>query len=300
MSQKLERSFLISHLPDELKLTKPAPVREAFLVSSDRHEVSVKQFGRRYYELLKTETSGKNFVRLSRSQFESIWANHNGQKVEFERFEGLYDSRRFTVDRYLGSLSGLDIVTASFKNKNEASKFEIPHWFSAEISYDPRFQPRALAYGEIEAESVPRSTDEPQEGLFIGAIPFLLSEGEVKVVTVTSRKTQRIIFPKGQPEMEMKSPEIAKLEALEEAGVVGEVVGPPVLLPGKRGSHLMLFPFRVDQLLDEWMEKSERSRRILSLSGTLNDASLEPLHPALSFLDIFLAKELNSVFLRSA
>ena len=55
------------------------------------------------------------------------------------------------------------------------------------------------------------------------ALPYVVCNGEVEVLLITSRDTQRWVIPKGWPKKKMTAYELAALEAYEEAGLQGEI-----------------------------------------------------------------------------
>jgi 8-oxo-dGTP pyrophosphatase MutT (NUDIX family) len=117
-----------------------------------------------------------------------------------------------------------------------------------------------------------------------GALPYRFGEpGGVEVLLVTSRETKRWVIPKGWPMKGRKPAAVAKREAFEEAGVLGEV--------GKRalGSYLYakrvkpdltvtckvkVFPLEVRKDLEDWPERGEREERWFS-PGEAADAVAE-------------------------
>ena len=102
------------------------------------------------------------------------------------------------------------------------------------------------------------------------ALPFRPGLDGVEVMLITSRETKRWVIPKGWP-MPGKSPvEAAAIEAHEEAGIDGAVAETPVgaysylkrLKSGKdRPVEVVVYPLRVEALLDDYPEKAERSRQ---------------------------------------
>ena len=84
---------------------------------------------------------------------------------------------------------------------------------------------------------------------------------------LTSRETRRWIIPKGWPIKARKPTEVARQEAFEEAGLVGEIVGKrPIgnyhyqkkLKKTDLLTEVLVYSFRVDQQLDDWPEKTQR------------------------------------------
>ena len=120
-----------------------------------------------------------------------------------------------------------------------------------------------------------------------GAMPYSVVDGRVVFLLITSRRTGRWIFPKGDIEPNMSPWESAALEAQEEAGVTGEVGTEPVgsyrSSASSDGSALVdvdLFPLRVETQLDTWKEMDQRLRHWAVLPEArrlLNDRSLSRL-----------------------
>ncbi|HEV2365853.1 MAG TPA: NUDIX hydrolase [Caulobacteraceae bacterium] len=101
-----------------------------------------------------------------------------------------------------------------------------------------------------------------------GALPYRTSGG-LEVMLITSRETGRWVIPKGWPMKGKTAPEAAAREALEEAGVEGEVDKPVGSYAytkfGKRGvgvpCKVKVFPLKVTAQRDTWREQGEREVR---------------------------------------
>lgn len=95
-------------------------------------------------------------------------------------------------------------------------------------------------------------------------------DGRIEVMLITSRETRRWVIPKGWPMTNRTPAQAAAQEALEEAGVTGEVWTTPVgaydydkrLKSGQlQPVEVEVFPLAVQEELDAWPEKSQRQRR---------------------------------------
>lgn len=90
------------------------------------------------------------------------------------------------------------------------------------------------------------------------AIPYRIQDGAVEILVITSRKKKHWIIPKGIIEPDMTPQESAAQEALEEAGIRGQVF--PDLLGSytyhKWGAicRVQVFLLRVDLILETWLE----------------------------------------------
>jgi 8-oxo-dGTP pyrophosphatase MutT (NUDIX family) len=106
-----------------------------------------------------------------------------------------------------------------------------------------------------------------------GAIPYRIGQGQPVFLIITSRGTGRWIFPKGTP-IDGKLPwEVASVEALEEAGVEGDVETQPVgsyrtvkmVGISRMPVEVDMFPMRVERQHEDWLEKDSRERQWVSL-----------------------------------
>lgn len=101
-----------------------------------------------------------------------------------------------------------------------------------------------------------------------GAIPYAVVQGQVVFLLVTSRGSGRWIFPKGEPIEGLEPWQTAAQEALEEAGIEGEVDSHPLgryrtmktLAFRRKVVEVDMYPLRVTRQLDDWPEKKYRHR----------------------------------------
>lgn len=101
-----------------------------------------------------------------------------------------------------------------------------------------------------------------------GVLPYRLKDGRPEVLLVTSRETRRWIVPKGWPMRDRAPHEAAAIEALEEAGVEGDVGAQPLGAYHylKRTAHgdvpcrVDVFPLAVAREHDHWLEHHQRAR----------------------------------------
>jgi 8-oxo-dGTP pyrophosphatase MutT (NUDIX family) len=100
--------------------------------------------------------------------------------------------------------------------------------------------------------------------------------GAFEILLITSRGTGRWVIPKGSP-MQGKTPlEAAMIEAYEEAGAIGRALSNhpvgryrhrKVMRSGLEANlRVGIFAILVDQMLEEWPERSERTVKWFSFS----------------------------------
>ena len=104
------------------------------------------------------------------------------------------------------------------------------------------------------------------------ALPFRRRDG-VEIMLITSRETRRWVIPKGWP-MKGRSPHsTAAREALQEAGIRGQIskaaIGSYLYIKGGLGGQrwpvtVQVFPLPVRVELDSWREVHERTREWFS------------------------------------
>ncbi len=127
----------------------------------------------------------------------------------------------------------------------------------------------------------------------MGAIPYTVVQDQVVFLLITSRGSGRWIFPKGAPMEGLEPWDTAAQEALEEAGVEGEVDRQPIgfyrtfktLALRRTVIEVEMYPLRVTRQLDDWPEKAYRHRHWAILPEAkrlLSDARLAELAVKLS------------------
>lgn len=115
-------------------------------------------------------------------------------------------------------------------------------------------------------------------------IPYRVVEGEIEIMLITSIRRRRWIIPKGIIEPHLSAKESARKEALEEAGVMGEVMKTPIgkYRRKKWGGKcsITVYLMEVRTVLDMWPEQSLRNRRwmkVKAAAGLVRDSRLRKL-----------------------
>jgi len=107
-----------------------------------------------------------------------------------------------------------------------------------------------------------------------GAIPFRYRGDRLQFCVITSVKRRHWIFPKGIVDPGETPQQTALKETLEEAGLVGEIVGAPVgqYDYSKWNSRLSVtvFLMRVTRTEDHWLESDMRERRWLDAAEAID------------------------------
>ncbi len=112
-------------------------------------------------------------------------------------------------------------------------------------------------------------------------VPYRIKDGTIEILLITTRKKGKWIIPKGWIEKRMSPHTSAEKEALEEAGVKGEV-SPVSLGCYRHGSSdddpiVEVFLMRVDREQRTWPEQDERERQWVSLDEAYEHVDEEGL-----------------------
>ena len=110
------------------------------------------------------------------------------------------------------------------------------------------------------------------------ALPWRRNAGALEILLITTRNTRRWIIPKGWPVDGCTPAQCAAQEALEEAGVAGEVLeemfGHFRYNKERKSGEIVpcivrVFTMEVAEQRDDWIEKGEREILWCSLSEAL-------------------------------
>lgn len=133
------------------------------------------------------------------------------------------------------------------------------------------------------------SKKNPQANLHqVGALPVRVRNGRIQVCLITTRETRRWVIPKGWPMKGQRDFVAAKLEAEEEAGLIGRIEKLPVgsfvywkrQLDGFERVKVFVYLLRVHSRLQTWKEMGQRQIRWV----LLDDACLLVEEPSLTLL----------------
>jgi 8-oxo-dGTP pyrophosphatase MutT (NUDIX family) len=109
----------------------------------------------------------------------------------------------------------------------------------------------------------------------VAALPWRLTDEGRQILMITSRETRRWVIPKGGRMVGKTDPEAAAQEAMEEAGVRGEMDPTSIGVfryakglkdGGVRQCVVSVYPLQVLVQLGAWPEAHQRERRWMSLS----------------------------------
>lgn len=114
------------------------------------------------------------------------------------------------------------------------------------------------------------------------ALPWRVTRGTLEILLITTLSTKRWIVPKGWPLKNLSPPDCAAHEALEEAGVVGEIAANPIgafdyTKQRKNGERTLVrvqvFAMQVAHQRCSWAEKRARETHWCSVDEALTRVS---------------------------
>lgn len=262
---EIERKFLLKSLPMDVLRTRGTPILQGYLAHDEHMEVRLRQQGRKYFLTVK-EGSGLRRkeveVAISAAQFRVLWPSTTGRRLEKVRTVVRHGRWRLELDRYLGELAPLLIGEVEFDSMEESEGFEKPAYFGEEVTEEEGYRNVALAI-----HGAPHGSALEYQ---IGALPCLFRGGRLHVVIVTNSAQTRWILPKGQPERGMSPQDVAMMEAMEEAGVIGTYLA-GLRAPCRRKGEktLYVYPLKVTTVLKKWPEMDWRKRAVVPVSKAL-------------------------------
>ena len=136
----------------------------------------------------------------------------------------------------------------------------------------------------------------------IAALPYVFVNKELLVCLITSRETKRLVIPKGWPKIEVKSHEMASIEAKEEAGLIGNICNKTIgSYSYKKKLHtfasvnceVQIYPLYVDQQLIEYKENEQRNLFWLTVNEAAEKVEEKEFSDLLLTLEEKLQKKEN-------
>ncbi|GGA77925.1 adenylate cyclase [Neiella marina] len=147
--QEVERKFLVQQLPDLEQATK-VRIRQGYITQTDDSvELRLRQKGDNYFLTLKSGDGlvrSENEISISAQQFDQLWPNTLGQRIEKVRWKGqISEQLQFELDVFEGSLAPLQLVEVEFSSVAQAEGFQVPDWFGDDVTLIKGYKNKALA-----------------------------------------------------------------------------------------------------------------------------------------------------------
>ena len=109
-------------------------------------------------------------------------------------------------------------------------------------------------------------------------IPYIIKDGELQILLITSIRKKKWIVPKGYIEFNLSAFESAKKEAFEEAGVIGtnETIELGSFTIKKYGgrTNIVVYSMEVEKIKDDYPEKNLRKRKWYTVEEAVDIVSI--------------------------
>jgi CYTH domain-containing protein len=262
---EIERKYLVKSLPEGL--TGEIVIQQGYLAHDEQEhlEIRLRRYGKKHFLTVK-EGAGlsrrETELEITLRQFDQLWPYSEGRRLEKKRSCVWVGGYKVEVDQYMGDLEPLVVAEVEFSSVEESERFEKPLFMGREVTGVDAYKNLFLAL-----HGMPESSETEQQ---IGAFPYLMRGGRLYIVLVTNSTQTRWIIPKGQPEPDMSRHDVAVMEAMEEAGVIGSCTPRFYLTCRQKGGRtLQVYPLKVTTILKKWPEMGWRKRMVVSLNKAL-------------------------------
>ena len=117
---------------------------------------------------------------------------------------------------------------------------------------------------ELDCQGIDYGMADPQIKLQASAVPYRRSQANIELCLITTRRTGRWVFPKGNAQCANSLTHTALQEADEEAGLVGEIdneaLGTYSQRKDGRLTRVTAFLMQVEHSRESWKEDEQRQR----------------------------------------
>jgi len=260
----IRRKFLLVSAPSQLALARGMEIEQGYVVHERGQELRVRREGIRHY-LSARDRSGKAVtgqeIRITRGQFEKLWPFTLGQRITRIRHVMKLGRLRMKIDEFTGEHAPLRMAEIFFPDPTASKAFKKPDFLGEEVTRRDEYQTAEMAI---------HGAPEPSGMCQLGILPYTFIDRRLHLLLITSSSGNRWIFPKGRQEPDMTPHEVAVMEAVEEAGVLGTLRQDlRTRCQMADGRHLQLYAMKISKLLKSWPEENTRRRRLFPFSDAL-------------------------------
>jgi CYTH domain-containing protein/ADP-ribose pyrophosphatase YjhB (NUDIX family) len=260
----IRRKFLLVESPKQTSPSRGVEIEQGYIVRERGQELRVRRVGNRHY-LSARDRSGPSVtgqeIPITKQQFEKLWPFTQGQRITRIRHVMMMDRFRMKIDEFTGEHAPLHLAEVFFPNPEVSKSFKKPDFLGEEVTRREEYETAEMAI---------HGAPEPSGMCQLGILPYMFKDRKLHLLLVTSSSGNRWILPKGRQEPDMTPHEVAIMEAVEEAGVLG------TLRQDLRtrcqmidGRFLQLYAMKISKLLKSWPEMNVRRRRLFPISDAL-------------------------------
>jgi len=260
----IRRKFLLTSAPSQMALARGVEIEQGYVVRERGQELRVRREGNRHY-LSARDRSGRSVtgqeIRITKGHFDKLWPFTIGQRITRIRHVMKYGRLRMKIDEFTGEHAPLRLAEIFFPDVAGSRSFKKPDFLGEEVTRREEYQTAEMAI-----HGVP----EPSGMCQLGIVPYTFIDRKLHLLLITSSSGNRWIFPKGRQEPDMTPHEVAQMEAVEEAGVLGTIRQDlRTRCQMADGRFLQLYAMKISKLLKSWPEENVRRRRLFPFSDAL-------------------------------
>lgn len=271
---EIEKKYLLSELPEGLDRYPSVSIEQGYVIVTGDEELRVRKKDRSCFLTYKKgsgTTRDEIELGISEDQYLQFREHVIGTVIHKKRIEYPFENFTVEIDVYKDSLWGLIVAEVEFPTIKSMQKFSPPPWLENEVSENSEFKNKNLALGGL-PESLREKWKKKRPAWHYrqsGVVPFRQSEAGPEILLITTRKSGKWIVPKGIVEPDLSPAASAIKEALEEAGVEGEVIdGIDSSYTDEKWNgecRVVLYPLKVEKQHKHWDEEEDRRRKWVAL-----------------------------------
>ena len=260
----IRRKFLITMLPEQMRKSRGVEIEQGYVVKERGQELRVRREANRYYLSARDRSrrlvTGQE-IRITKGQFEKLWPFTLGQRITRVRHLMRVGRLRMKIDEFTGEHAPLRLAEVFLPDSAASRSFKKPDFLGEEVTRRDEYQTAEMAI---------HGAPEPSGMCQLGILPYTFIDRRLHLLLITSSSGSRWILPKGRQEPDMSPHEVAVMEAVEEAGVLGTLRQDlRTRCQMTDGRHLQLYAMKISKLLKSWPEENVRRRRLFPLSDAL-------------------------------
>jgi CYTH domain-containing protein/ADP-ribose pyrophosphatase YjhB (NUDIX family) len=260
----IRRKFLVTMLPEQMRKSRGVEIEQGYVVKERGQELRVRREANRYYLSARDRSrrlvTGQE-IRITKGQFEKLWPFTLGQRITRVRHLMRVGRLRMKIDEFTGEHAPLRLAEVFLPDSAASRSFKKPDFLGEEVTRRDEYQTAEMAI---------HGAPEPSGMCQLGILPYTFIDRRLHLLLITSSSGSRWILPKGRQEPDMSPHEVAVMEAVEEAGVLGTLRQDlRTRCQMTDGRHLQLYAMKISKLLKSWPEENVRRRRLFPLSDAL-------------------------------
>jgi CYTH domain-containing protein/ADP-ribose pyrophosphatase YjhB (NUDIX family) len=247
-----------------MRKSRGVEIEQGYVVKERGQELRVRREANRYYLSARDRSrrlvTGQE-IRITKGQFEKLWPFTLGQRITRVRHLMRVGRLRMKIDEFTGEHAPLRLAEVFLPDSAASRSFKKPDFLGEEVTRRDEYQTAEMAI---------HGAPEPSGMCQLGILPYTFIDRRLHLLLITSSSGSRWILPKGRQEPDMSPHEVAVMEAVEEAGVLGTLRQDlRTRCQMTDGRHLQLYAMKISKLLKSWPEENVRRRRLFPLSDAL-------------------------------